>query len=198
MKTINIFASIRLVSHYAEKSLKEVTLLVIPSKEPAQRTTVSELLHHSNLKRASGRNPPCKSRNLRGKKVILLGAIVFYITFLCIIDVALLIFKFQLVKEFLRSNSKLHGSQFTYSLVWGMPTYFWGCKHCKSSMTSVNLSRKYFVHLNRINSPLIPVGSIAQWVERRSRNPKVWVRFPLETTIFRCPNSSVRQVVNNP
>ena len=57
--------------------------------------------------------------------------------------------------------------------------------------------RKYFVPLNKINSPPILAGSIAQCVERRPRNPKVWVRFSLETTIFRSPNSSVRHVVNN-
>ena len=64
-------------------------------------------------------------------------------------------------------------------------------------MASVKSSRRYFVHLNGINSLPIPVDSIAQWVEWRCRNPKVWIRFSLETTIFRWLYKSVRQTVNN-
>ena len=55
-------------------------------------------------------------------------------------------------------------------------------KHCASSKTSVKWSRKYFVHLK--DSLPIPVGSIAQLVEQRSRNPKMQVQIPLETTNF--------------
>ena len=58
-------------------------------------------------------------------------------------------------------------------------------KHCASSKTSVKSSRKYFVHLNWIRLAIpIPVGSIAQLVERRSRNPKMRVQMPLEATNF--------------
>ena len=55
-------------------------------------------------------------------------------------------------------------------------------KHCASSKTSVKSSRKYFVHLN-----WMLYSSIGQLVERRSRNPKMRVQIPLETTNFRCP-----------
>ena len=51
-------------------------------------------------------------------------------------------------------------------------------KHCASSKTSVKSSLKYFAHLP------IAVGSIAQLVERQSRNPKMRVQIPLETTNF--------------
>ena len=58
-------------------------------------------------------------------------------------------------------------------------------QHCSSSKTSVKSSRKYFVHLKGIKLATNPrVGSIVQWVERWSRNPKMRVEFPLETTNF--------------
>ena len=48
------------------------------------------------------------------------------------------------------------------TIVWKLYGPFW------------NLIRKYFVHLNWIILALpIPVGSIAQLVEQRSRNPKM-------------------------
>ena len=59
-------------------------------------------------------------------------------------------------------------------------------KHCVSSKTSVKSSRKYFVHLNWLNSSIGRVGSIPQMVERQSSNPKMRVRIPLKTTKFCC------------
>ena len=57
-------------------------------------------------------------------------------------------------------------------------------KHCASLKASVKSARKCFVHLNWIDSLPIPVGSIAQLVEWRFRNPKMRVQIPLETTNF--------------
>ena len=58
-------------------------------------------------------------------------------------------------------------------------------KHCASSKTSVKSSRKYFVHLNWIRLAIpIPVDSIAQWVERRSRYPKMRVQTPARANEF--------------
>ena len=61
-------------------------------------------------------------------------------------------------------------------------------KHCVSSKTSVKSSRKYFVHLNWIRRAIsIPVGSIAELVVRRSKNPKMRVQIPHETANFSFP-----------
>ena len=57
-------------------------------------------------------------------------------------------------------------------------------KHCASSKTSVKSSRKYFVHRLKLDKTRYPVDSIAQLVERRSRNPEMRVRIQLETTNF--------------
>ena len=57
-------------------------------------------------------------------------------------------------------------------------------KHCASSKTSVKSSQKYFVHLNWIRLATNPSWLDSQLVERRSRNPKMRVQFPLETTNF--------------
>ena len=56
-------------------------------------------------------------------------------------------------------------------------------QYCASSKTSVKSSRKCFVHLNWIRLATIN-PSIAQLVEQQSRNPKMRVRIPLETTNF--------------
>ena len=45
-------------------------------------------------------------------------------------------------------------------------------------------SRKHFVHLNQVRLVTNPSWSIAQLVERPSRNPKMRVQIPLETTNF--------------
>ena len=67
-------------------------------------------------------------------------------------------------------------------------------KHCASSKTSVKSSRKYFVHLNWIRLATNPVHSIAQWVERRSRYPKMRIQIPLEPTNFSLVYCSVNNM----
>ena len=57
-------------------------------------------------------------------------------------------------------------------------------KHCASSKTSVKSSRKYFVHLHWIRLATNPSWLDSSIEERRSRNPKVRVQIPLETTNF--------------
>ena len=57
-------------------------------------------------------------------------------------------------------------------------------RHCASLKISVKSSQKYFVHLNWIRLATNPNGSIAQLVERRSRNPMMRFQFPLKTKKF--------------
>ena len=63
-------------------------------------------------------------------------------------------------------------------------------KHCASSKTSATSSRKYFVQLNWIGLATKSVDSIAQLVERRSRNPKMRAQISLER-VFRSLSSAV-------
>ena len=60
-------------------------------------------------------------------------------------------------------------------------------KHCASSKTSVKSSRKYLVHLNWIRLATNSSWLDSSIVERRSRNPKMRVEIPLETTNFSLP-----------
>ena len=58
-------------------------------------------------------------------------------------------------------------------------------RHCASlKISNVKSSQKYFVHLNWIRLATNRSDSIAQLVERRSRNPMMRFQFPLKTRKF--------------
>ena len=65
-----------------------------------------------------------------------------------------------------------------------LPRISTGMRHATKVHTPGDKGKRNSTNNKDLDSLPIPVGSIAQLVERRSRNPKMRVQIPLETTNF--------------